>query len=350
MMISKQPSCGPPIEKAAECPRGGGNRNGALPVSIGAHARVPRRRNRGFTLVELLVVVTLIAVIIGLLLVGVQKVREGAARTQSTNNLKQIVLAFHGFHDAYARLPYNGTVSPYGHFGWFHGGPALQKDQRTGCWAFQALPYLEQEPMFNSLDSNIGLAVFMCPGRGRPALCTGNGGPGAWSDYFLNSFLNDPNGAYNVPDTRRTLVGILDGASNTILVGHGQINPATYLSVNTTPGFTDVIFNGGSASNCRPNANVVNGPDSAHPASQAGNWGGPFAAGSLMGMADGTVRVFPYHMTGGTIFDGECITATGGVVFGDFLTPSGGESPDTGEDAMSPARLRTACRFARIMR
>ena len=287
--------------------------------------RIARRRNQGFTLVELLVVIALIAVLIALLVLAIQNVRAAAARTQSTNNLRQIALAFHGFHDAHKHLAYNGTAVSYISHGITRGGPACAHDHRTGSWGFMVLAHLDQEPIFHNMSTNVGVAVLMCPGRGRPSLCTGTGGPGAWSDYFLNSFLNDPNGAHNVPDTRRTLVGIIDGASNTILAGHGQINPLQYHSANTSAGFTDVIFNGGSSANCRPNTFVVNGRDSSNPPSQAGNWGGPFPQGSLMALADGAVRLFPYGAPGGTIVDGECVSATASA-FGDFLTPSGGET------------------------
>src|SRR5215207_8097232 len=91
-----------------------------------------RKDRRGFTLIELLVVIAIIAILIALLVPAVQKVREAAARTQSINNLKQIGLAFHNYHDSVRHLPFNGT------------GAAQSGNPTSGSWAFQILPYIEQ--------------------------------------------------------------------------------------------------------------------------------------------------------------------------------------------------------------
>ena len=119
------------------------------------------KRRGAFTLIELLVVIAIIAILIALLVPAVQKVREAAARTQCTNNLKQMALGLHGFHDANKKLP-----------------PGIDSDSSFNVYL---LPYIEQTALFNQFQfgalgnnfwntktnsdllNGVYLAVFKCP-------------------------------------------------------------------------------------------------------------------------------------------------------------------------------------------
>lgn len=121
------------------------------------------RQRAGFTLIELLVVIAIIAVLIALLLPAVQQARESARRTQCKNNLKQLGLALHNFHDTYKHLP----VGTY------------DDDNDTWGWGVFILPYIDQAPLYQTLTNVAadGNCVWVPPNMGGDQNWVGTSSP-----------------------------------------------------------------------------------------------------------------------------------------------------------------------------
>ncbi len=232
-----------------------------------------RRLRRGFTLIELLVVIAIIGVLIGLLIPAVQKVRDAAARMSCTNNLKQIGLALHGYHDA------NNYFPP----GYIDGNPAGPNtpDMDVGPgwgWAALILPYLEQNNVYNQINFNQGvgvgsniaisqqsLPIFQCPSdpfqqafpvydssftnpiatvaHGNYVGCNGweecynnagGGAQGQGSDGLSGGLGQTGNGLF-YRNSHNNMLNITDGTSNTIIVGERSSNhsPSTWTGAVT---------------------------------------------------------------------------------------------------------------------
>jgi prepilin-type N-terminal cleavage/methylation domain-containing protein/prepilin-type processing-associated H-X9-DG protein len=223
--------------------------------------RPPRKRS-GFTLIELLVVIAIIAILIGLLLPAVQKVREAAARMQCQNNLKQLGIAAHSYHDANGTFPAAAQIAspPANNPGVVNATQNVLSAYRTPGygpnWAVLILPYIEQGNLYQQHSAGITayltsngatqtwrnvrgatIKIMLCPSdSGQEVQCSLDGGGWARGNYAANagsSWVCHTQGGANTNGTFATnapfsggpfginwgakMTSISDGTSNTVM-------------------------------------------------------------------------------------------------------------------------------------
>ncbi len=258
--------------------------------------RSMQRKLRAFTLIELLVVIAIIAILIGLLVPAVQKVRAAAARMSTTNNLHQIAIAAHNFHDTYSYIPNNGD-----------NGGVTTNPPACWCWGYQILPFVEQQALHdNLLPIGVGVKSFMCPGRSHtPASTAGGNGQGLnpnitnnngpHTDYAICATWFNSNSSLKIT---MSVITSLNGSSNTIYVGEKSMDPGNYGNTGSN-NWDEVVFSGGYGGTGRSDRYIYRDA----PGVNFGNqWGSPFAGGCPFAMCDGSVRMINYTLSGSNDF------------------------------------------------
>jgi len=287
-----------------------------------------RRNMAAFTLIELLVVIAIIAILIGLLLPAVQKVREAAYRTQCANNLKQLGLALHNYHDANNGFP-PATYTP-----------------TTGvshCWATLILPYIEQGNVYRQYNLSVTWSAaandsgviqnqfsqFLCPSAPSNRVASNNRGI---LDYPAINELTRPNpyALNGVPPSDPTNIGVLgtvsrrltditDGTSSTLLLAEDAGRNSCYemgqlkgsLGENgawANPAGSITVSGFNPATGTTPGPVAVNGTNSQNVYS--------FHTGGANGLlADGSVRFLKNSTTIDTLI--ALTTRAGGEIIPD---------------------------------
>jgi len=207
------------------------------------------RKQRGFTLIELLVVIAIIAVLIALLLPAVQAAREAARRAQCVNNLKQLGISLHNYHDSLGRFPFGAIVAPPDNYWVLKGGAG--EHYRYSILAMLS-PFLENTAAYNAL--NFGwpifddqgndsitnttiyltrIALFLCPSdSGRSVVtdfapgnymgCAGDGLPGGGSALY-----GPPDGTFFY-NSGISIAQVTDGTSNTAAISESVLGPGGF--------------------------------------------------------------------------------------------------------------------------
>jgi prepilin-type N-terminal cleavage/methylation domain-containing protein len=295
---------------------------------------IDRTHRRGFTLIELLVVIAIIAILIALLLPAVQQAREAARRAQCKNNLKQVGLALHNYHDNFNSLPPGwigvtaGASDIYGVNGW--------------AWGSKILPQLDQSPLYSQLNFNVKmeapanlasrklvLPAFRCPSDTGPDVWTIQDESGnnlaelATANYVGVFGVSDIDDCVDVPlspcngegalyqNSRVRFSDVSDGLSGTFLVGEHRSRRDPGLNWSST--WTGVVTDGDDAI-VRVLGTTDHTPN--HPSNHIDDFSSYHTGGAHFVFGDGAVRFVSTNIDLG-VYQHMATRAAGDLV-GDF--------------------------------
>jgi prepilin-type N-terminal cleavage/methylation domain-containing protein/prepilin-type processing-associated H-X9-DG protein len=278
---------------------------------------------RGFTLIELLVVIAIIAILIGLLVPAVQKVREAAARSQCSNNLKQIGLGFHSYHDANGFLPRGGGDGP-------NVNCCSPDNGRIDLynWHYHIMPFVEQQNLFRIGQSagNRGtlnaspVPIYYCPSRREARTYQGV----AKSDYAGNAGTNNNNGVIVHPFAFGTaslfaikFKDVTDGTSTTVMAAESRGHVGFFDSGGQCCSDNESAYTNGWADDTDRRGSVPPAPDILDkniPGSTTdGMFGSSHGTGLNVLLADGSVRFTSFAIPA-TTWRNFCIRTDAQVV------------------------------------
>jgi prepilin-type N-terminal cleavage/methylation domain-containing protein len=268
-------------------------------------------RCRAFTLIELLVVIAIIAILIGLLLPAVQKVREAAARMTSSNNLKQMSLALHNCNDSYNKLPPSYGYFPGTNDNTRNGNNGPPYPAHGGSLHFFLLPFIEQDNLYKTIggDSwycNTPVKNYVAPADSNASNGIGPNSGRPVTSYPSNAFAFSPGGTgavntdWNQTSSRNIVSAFPDGTSNTIAFGEAYTScqGCDKLWTESNPGQCTNDWQGGWYSSGIGSFNPAGGsyipvPQTkpAAPACDTTRLQGHQSGGLLVGLGDGSVRM-----------------------------------------------------------